>query len=265
MNTRPHAFSLIELSIVLVILGLLTGGILSGQSLIRAAELRSVSADVQRYTAAIYSFRDKYFALPGDMPTAIKFWGTAGGGTADGKDATCAALTTASTDAKTCNGDGSGHIEDSTYEMFRAWQHLANAGLIEGSYSGVAATGLADHHVIGVNSPRSKISNGGFGISYLGTYGGDGATYATTYNDLIWFGAVSTERPQDNILKPEEAWNIDTKLDDGKPATGKVIMRGQTYTWGDPQNCTTSASKTDLTGDYRLSNSSIVCALMIRL
>lgn len=59
------AFSLVELSIVLVILGLLTGGILAGQSLIRAAELRAVSTEYSRYITATQSFRDKYFAVPG--------------------------------------------------------------------------------------------------------------------------------------------------------------------------------------------------------
>ncbi|PZP83692.1 MAG: type II secretion system protein, partial [Azospirillum brasilense] len=57
-----HGFSLVELSIVLVILGLLTGGILGGQSLIRAAELRTISTDANRYITAAQTFRDKYFA-----------------------------------------------------------------------------------------------------------------------------------------------------------------------------------------------------------
>ena len=69
------AFSLVELSIVLVILGLLTGGILTGQNLIRAAELRSVVTEFQTYQTAVMTFRDKYFALPGDMTNATDFWG----------------------------------------------------------------------------------------------------------------------------------------------------------------------------------------------
>lgn len=60
--SRKRGFSLVELSIVLVILGLLTGGILAGQSLIRAAELRAVSTEYSRYATAVQSFRDKYFA-----------------------------------------------------------------------------------------------------------------------------------------------------------------------------------------------------------
>ena len=70
-----RGFSLVELSIVLVILGLLTGGILAGQSLIRASELRAVSTEFQRYVAAVNTFRDKYFMLPGDMSNATAFWG----------------------------------------------------------------------------------------------------------------------------------------------------------------------------------------------
>ena len=76
-----RAFSLVELSIVLVILGLLVGGILAGQSLIHAAELRAVSSEYQRYRTAIYAFRDKYLGLPGDITTATNFWGAADGST----------------------------------------------------------------------------------------------------------------------------------------------------------------------------------------
>lgn len=90
---------------MLVILGLLVGGVLSGQSLIRAAELRSVAADHARFLTATYAFRDTYFALPGDMNNATSFWGIAGG---TGSDAAC--KSTVSTDARTCNGDGDGKI-----------------------------------------------------------------------------------------------------------------------------------------------------------
>src|SRR6187399_2125428 len=102
-NAPMRGFSLVELSIVLVILGLLTGGILAGQSLIRAAELRAVSTEYSKFVTAGRSFRDKYFALPGDMANATSFWGTA---------VTCPGKVTADarTDARTCNGDGTGQI-----------------------------------------------------------------------------------------------------------------------------------------------------------
>ncbi len=102
-------FSLIELSIVLVILGLLTGGILTGQNLIRAAELRSVTTEFQTYQTAVMTFRDKYFALPGDMRNATDFWGSAGGG---GQGAACSSAN--ATTGSTCNGDGNGQINGSS-------------------------------------------------------------------------------------------------------------------------------------------------------
>lgn len=132
-------FSLVELSIVLVILGLLTGGILGGQSLIRAAELRSVATDVSKYRSASYAFRDKYFGLPGDFTRATSFWGNATTGTSGGE---CTAPESdAGTGTQTCNGDGNGLIGNASTvgqrnsESFRFWQHLANAGLIEGQYA----------------------------------------------------------------------------------------------------------------------------------
>jgi prepilin-type N-terminal cleavage/methylation domain-containing protein len=137
-KTKPNAgFSLVELSIVLVILGLLVGGVLTGKSLIRAAELRSVTTDQQRFVAAAQIFREKYQAFPGDMTNATAFWGTA---------AACpGTYLQPSTDATTCNGNGDGGVRGDTTgsnESFRFWQQLANAGLIEGQYSGVTGSAL---------------------------------------------------------------------------------------------------------------------------
>ena len=131
-----HAFSLVELSIVLVILGLLTGGILTGQSLIRASELRSVTTEYQRYITATQTFRDKYFALPGDMNNATRFWGD--------DNAACADAAIPNGTPGTCNGNGNGGLEwagaSATGERFQFWKHLSLAGVIEGTYSGLAGS-----------------------------------------------------------------------------------------------------------------------------
>lgn len=148
-----YGFSLVELSIVLVILGLLTGGILAGQSLIRAAELRAIPTEYQRYDAARYSFRDKYMGLPGDISNATRFWGD--------NNAACADAAIPNGTPGTCNGNADGILTaplaaSATGERFQFWTQLALAGLIEGTYTGLAG-GSSNHHVVpGTNTPLSK-------------------------------------------------------------------------------------------------------------
>ena len=61
-------FTLIELSIVLIIIGLITGGILVGRDLVHAAEIRATISQEQRYNTAVNTFKLQYGYLPGDMP-----------------------------------------------------------------------------------------------------------------------------------------------------------------------------------------------------
>lgn len=260
-----RGFSLVELSIVLVILGLLTGGILAGQSLIRAAELRSLTTQTSQYMAAVHTFRDRYLSLPGDMQNAVKFWGAQAGTTNDGRDAICAALTTESTSVATCNGDGNGLIgntSNSYYERFRFWQHLANAGLVEGSYSGIPGPHTSgEQPVLGVNVPSSRVSNVGFHAQYLAVsanfFGPINANIFTvgTATTLWTLGTGSS------ALGASEVWNIDTKLDDGRPSSGRIQHRMLDGTPGAPSNCLNYTSAAD--AEYRLTNTNSSCSYLV--
>ncbi|MDP1736000.1 MAG: type II secretion system protein [Caulobacter sp.] len=277
-----NGFSLVELSIVLVILGLLTGGILAGKSLIRASELRSVSTDVQRYITATQAFRDKYFYIPGDLPNATSFWGTLGGNSSDNYSYTCGLAPTTISQPLTCNGDGDGstlYIVGTTgyvYERFRFWQHLANSGLIEGQYAGCNSTvcGLAVSGLTaGINVPAAKMGNSAF--FHAAQYNGTGATSCcggfagttsifaldTGKNMLLLTRTASPAAPDTLPLRPEEAWNIDLKMDDGLPGTGKVASNK-----GDTTNnpCTTMAgvaAGADSGAAYNLPDSNRDCLL----
>lgn len=246
---QPRGFSLVELSIVLVILGLLTGSILSGQALIRAAELRSVATDMHRYQTAIMTFQDKYMGLPGDFKDATRFWGR--------DDARCPSAGGTASIPGTCNGNGAGTFSSvlSTTETYLAWQHLALAGLIEGSYSGyVTPTAWTTPPVVGTDVPASKLGNAYWTISNLSQANPPHYEYGYSdkpdirYDILLLTGAVPAYWNGGNVLRPEEAWNIDTKTDDGKPALGSIRAN--------PNGCTTSMTSD---ANYNLSSSTVSC------
>ncbi len=248
-----HGFTLIELSIVLVILGLLAGGVLSGQSLIRAAELRNVSTEYSRFITATQSFRDKYFALPGDMTNATQFWGAA-----NADPVTC--LTTAGTGTQTCNGNGDSQISRNepagNHEFFRFWQHLANAGLIEGQYTGMPVSSFAG--TSNANAPRSKVSNGYWFAAFTGVSTASPDVFDGDFGNTLELGAITPNfHPTTPLLRPEELWNIDTKLDDGMPARGKLTARAYT-------TCTDATTSATMNAVYLLTSNVVGCVAYFR-
>jgi len=245
-------FSLLELSIVLVIIGLIAGGIVAGSSMIRAAEIRQLITTVDRYKTSTLVFRDKYFALPGDMKNATQFWTSA----TDGSTNQC---TNPATDEgagkQTCNGDGDNNIPVSdttaqTYERYRFWQHLANAELIAADVSGVpdpakSALDLGNRLTAGLNTP-----------DVLGA-----SVHPET---LSCSGACGTMYPENGgltlryttLLTAKEAWNVDKKLDDGRPGLGFIKNQHDNNT-----NCTTSTDET--VAEWALDTDVNICTLNV--
>lgn len=270
-SNSPSGFSLVELSIVLVILGLLTGGILSGQSLIRSAELRAITTEYQRYAAAVMSFRDRYMALPGDAPNATRFWGIAAGST--GYDTAC--FESATSDSTTCNGNGDGTIGQYynlnlslMSERYLAWKHLANAGLVEGTYRGsLPPSGGNQGEYLKVPGavPTSKLANAVW-LLHGRPASGNNTDSAWEFNFIRYGGNILTIGephssnygvPTGAVVRPAEAWNIDAKIDDGDAIRGRMWV---SYRSG----CTTAASNSDQSAAYLLSNSSLSCSMMFQ-
>ena len=238
-------FTLIELSIVLVIIGLIIGGVLGGQTLIRQGELQAVLNEANQYKVALNTFRLKYSAYPGDMTDATAYWG---------KDAgQCNGQTGSAASPGTCNGDGNGYIDqnaagaNTTAEIFRAWQQLSLAGIVPGTFTGNSGpVGLVDYD-IGINCPRSKLTMAGWGVAYV-----DNSTSAIfnvfqrDYRKWLTFGSDDNAWIDDPVLSTEEAYALDKKIDDGKPGKGFVQAAGNTNL------CTNATSTADYNANYDL-------------
>src|SRR5881628_1216539 len=96
MKNRPQGFTLVEIAIVLVIIGLLLGGILKGQEMITQAKIKNVIADFSGVSAAYHGYVDRYKKIPGDDPCV--------GGTVNA--AICGTTTGRWTGASAGNGNG---------------------------------------------------------------------------------------------------------------------------------------------------------------
>lgn len=247
-----RGFTLVELSIVLVIIALLVGGVLAGQSLIRASELRAVVTEYNSFKTAQNAFREKYAALPGDMVNATAYWGK--------DNAACTGHTGTAATPGTCNGDNSGILTagggaNATGEIYRYWQQLALAGLIAGTYSGNAGSGNNIDSNNGVNVPSSKLAGAGWSIYSWGTVAINGTglgNFEGDYWNTFLYGGDKVNLNEQGVMKAEEAWNIDTKIDDGRPGLG--IMR----VFEAATNCQDAGTSTtvalSLTANYKLSD-----------
>lgn len=227
---QKAGFSLVELAIVLVIIGLIISSVLVGQDIIRAAELRAIGTQMTGYKTAVQTFATRYDnSLPGDMRNSTNF-----------------GLTDADADGGDGEGDGDGLIESAgggiaTFdgEIANFWLHLGETNLIQGTYDGYDDAGATANDIIGLNMPEIRSRGQGWGAyndgvdNYLiaGVLGGE---------DDDDFHTASTFRPQD-------AFDIDNKLDDGIPLGGIVLARDpfNTDNSGNPHfivDATTTAS-----------------------
>jgi prepilin-type N-terminal cleavage/methylation domain-containing protein len=191
MQRRNSGFTLIEMAIVLVIIGLLIGGVLAGQQLIQSARVRNLISQQDGVKAAFFGFQDRYRALPGDYAAAGANINCVGG----------------------CfNGDGNGRIDPvldtvGSFEPILAWSHLTAAGFMNGSYTMATSGTTAPAPDNNPTNPYSSYLQ----IVYDGVYGtGTVATPIATKHNL----KTGTQVPVEILAE------VDRKIDDGKPLAG---------------------------------------------
>lgn len=213
-------FSLLEVSVVTIVIGLIIGALIVGADLIHVSRVQKTLAHVDAINKAVGVFQEKYHALPGDMPNAETFWGS---------DVSCPNTpSTTNVHKETCNGNGNSHIGDlftiglgSYHEAHRAWQQLANAGLYEGTFTGTRGPGALTHVIPGINAPESALDDSGYSLLYMHVPVDIAPIWGEDYKHVIVFGhELSNSIPTEPVITPQEAFAIDQKIDDSRPAYG---------------------------------------------
>ncbi|CAB1369918.1 prepilin-type N-terminal cleavage/methylation domain-containing protein [Denitratisoma oestradiolicum] len=193
MPRKQDGYTLIEIAIVLIIIGLLLGGVLKGQELITQAKIRNIINDLNGVTTAIQTYQDRYRALPGDDPAAAGRWQDSGGNT----------LTTVATNPGDgrfdgAYGDNTAGAPGAAQETLLFWQHLRLAGFIPGPASGP-----------GSGNPPANAAGGLTGIQ----------TRGMGFNGNI----VCLSNLPDKV-----AIAVDGALDDGNALIGQIRAKHQT-------------------------------------
>jgi prepilin-type N-terminal cleavage/methylation domain-containing protein len=254
---KSAGFTLIEMSIVLVIVGLIIGGIILGADLIHSAKIRAQVSELYKYDIAVRTFRLKYNAVPGDISQskAQSFGLPYMGGV----------------------GNDNGTLEDSFYcmppaaiagEMFMLFEHLSLTNLINSSNR--------DY----VNYPGTLLLGGVFPMTKIGS--GAIVPFSKANKQLAYFLGINHELGSGNawanlstagIMTPMEAYEIDVKIDDGLPTSGKV--RSAAFLWlytcvavgggysSAETDVSNSACSTAITNIYNFGTTSNACRVIV--
>ena len=235
MPRRQHGFTLVEIAIVLVMIGLLLGGILKGQDLIDGARVRNLADMNAGVQAAYYGFIDRYRQVPGDMTAA----------------AAAAAIGDA---AITTGGNANGRIDAANWgEASALWVHLTRAGFLQGRYDG-GATSATRYRVPAV-APQNAFN----GYMLLG----QSRDYSTPAGAPTAAQAPRLGLVLGNNIPVDIARELDLKIDDERPLTGRCASPGppRSRTRG-VSDATTLCMASVTTNEYDVAGDAQECNLL---
>jgi prepilin-type N-terminal cleavage/methylation domain-containing protein len=249
-------FTLVELAIVLVIIALIVAGVLVGQELIRAAELRAYITQIGQFNQALNTFQLKYDALPGDIangagqiyPELLARSGAAGLGDGNGIIEN--------------GGDDPAEQDQGGGETFLYWRDLSDTQMIKFSsaYATAVVPAAQDAAELATFLPAAAMRRGNLVAVFSGAN--------TAGNNVIYYQAsvYTASAVDDGIytatvgMTPADAMTVDAKMDDGVPNGGVVRAAGAVPGAAAAAGC---VADTALTRPYVLTNTDVRCNLRI--
>lgn len=264
------AFTLIELSIVLIMIALISGGVVAGRIMMDQARLRAINTEKEQYLSAILQFKDRFKGIPGDSSKARAIWGCT--------DSSGLGCLPAVADGTNLADDGNLTWND---ECYWAWRHLSLSGLItnsaktaDGHYTGAKLNGGGQVSG-GVNAPLSKAFSSGiwvvqgapaawsWSIGYVNTDEWQGQSQLRLAEDKLGPGGSKYPHPWNGPLTVQEIYMTDMKYDDGYPSSGKIAHHAPRYVsvTNDPiYHCSTSTDSD--VAEYDLTMQGRVCHIV---
>ncbi len=260
---REEGFTLVQISIALVVFGLIVGSMLTGRSYEHMGAVRSDISQLEKYQSATESFKQKYNYLPGDIPAAL-----------------AVQLKLTRRDGAEGRGDGNGLVEGYVYssnhvmasaqsgEPLFFWEDLFSTDLIKDAFSTATDTELGTDIPVasaGEYLPDAQVGNG----NRLYVYSDNKVNYYGLSVVTKIDGTVGTLTSHPG-LTTAEAYDIDKKIDDGLPVTGKVLARYVNDGVKEAPSARVSSSDTcydTITSQYSVSHSkdsNLNCALSFR-
>lgn len=245
MNNK--GFTLVELSLVILIIGIISGTVIVSTSLIKSSKLKTLISEGREYHQAYDLFKERFNHIPGDFPDGAKYWGNDCEGATSGDDL--------------CSGGGNYDIEHGveedgnifedlvSTESIVAWKHLVKAELISGSYTGLASTqaacgGAYQCVTVGENVPAAKYDSD-VGFYFITSSNGiETGLFAGKNNHSGWNSTP--------FLLPKDAYSLDVKIDDGDGTEG--YFRGEEIV-----GVSLSGGTCISGGDYDLDGTSETC------